>query len=228
LFIKIFKMKKLLLLLFAFVAISINAQVETIPTVTGSNSGDGEIKAIVAVAQSNDGSLQDSVDANAVLITANTASIVINAADIDSLENPPHASMTFQDSAFVIDLTQSAFSKITNLNNDLFTVNDADDMTVAGDTLTIVKPGNYLIIASLSFSGTNADVFEFAAFKNAVIASVKMERSTSATDIGNISLPFYLEGLVAGDDISLKVTNTASNDDATVVACSWITQRLHE
>ncbi len=214
-------MKKLFLLLFAFAAIGVNAQIGTIPTVTGTNSGDGEIKAIVSQAQTNDSYLSDTVDANSLLIAT-------NAADIDTLESPPHASVSFQDSAFVMDITQNTFLKVTNAANDLFTVTDTDDMTFAGDTLTVTLPGSYIIIASISFSGTAGDIFEFAAYKNGVIASPKMERSTSQTDIGSVGLPFYLENLVAGDDISLYMTNTANSDDATLVACSWITWRLHE
>ncbi len=218
----------LLLLLFAFAAIGVNAQVGTIPTITGSNSGDGEIKAIVSQSQTNDDYLSDTADANAVLIAANLASITANTADIDTLESPPHAEMSFQDSAFVLDITQNTFIKVTNTGNDLFTVTDADQMTLAGDTITVILPGTYIMVASLSFSGTAGDVFEFAAYKNGVIDSPKMERSTSQTDIGNVSLPFYIEALVAGDDISLYMTNTANSDDATLVACSWLIWRLHE
>lgn len=220
-------MKNLFVFLFAFVVIGVYGQVGTIPTVTGSNSGDGEIKAIVSQAQTNDDNIQDSVDANALLIAANTAAHVVNAADIDTLEGPPHGSLAFQDSAFVLDLTQNVFSKVTNLTNDLFTLVDSDDVTIAGDTMTIILPGSYIITAGISFSGTASDIFEFAAFKNGVISSVKMERSTSQTDIGAVPLPFYLEGLVAGDDISLRLANTASDDDATLVACSWIIFRFH-
>ncbi len=201
-------MKKLIFILgIVFVAITIQAQVTPATVVTGSNSGDGELKAAITALNAADAYLED---------------------EIDTLKSPPHSAMSFQDSAFVIDITQNAFSKITNTGNDLFTVTDGDGVTIAGDTLTIITPGTYLITAGLSFSGTNGDVFEFAAFKNAVIASPKMERSTSATDIGAVPLPFYLESLVAGDDISLRITNTASSDDATVVACSWITWFLHE
>jgi len=214
-------MKQLLFLLFAFVVIGVNAQVGTIPTITGSNSGDGEIKAIVAQAQTNDDNVQDSIDANALLIATNIA-------DIDTLGSPPHASLAFEDSAFVIPITQGIFAKVTNTGNDLFTLIDADDMTAAGDTMTVIKPGTYLVMAGLSFSGSASDVWEFAVFKNGVKASAKMERSTSQTDIGAVPLPFYMEDLEAGDDLSLRITNTASSDDATVVACSWVTWRLHE
>lgn len=170
----------------------------------------------------------DSVDVHRTQINTNTTNIAINAADIDTLEAVPHGELAFSDSALVIDVTQGVFSKITNGNNDLFSVTDASNVTIAGDTLTIIYPGDYIVAASISFSGSAADVWEFALFKNGVLASPKIERSTSQTDIGNVSFPFYVESLVAGDDLSLRITNTASNDDPTMVSASWVTWRLHQ
>lgn len=207
-------MRYILLIFFAFVAIGINAQETAAPLVTGSNSGDGEIKEIVTQLNANDVTLRTSAD--------------LNAADIDTLEAPPHGELFFQDSAAVISVDQSVFSKITNAGNDLFTVGNADQMTIQGDSITIIFPGDYVIVAAISFSGSAADFWEFALFENGVIASPKMERSTSQTDVGNISLPYYVQDLVAGDDLSLRITNTNSGDDPTMVSCSWVIWRLHE
>lgn len=66
-------MKRILFILFVFATICANAQVSTIPTITGSNSGDGEIKLIVAAAQSNDNSLQTEVTALGDLIETDSA-----------------------------------------------------------------------------------------------------------------------------------------------------------
>jgi len=141
---------------------------------------------------------------------------------------PPHASMTFDDESETLSMDQNVWEKITNATDDIFDVNDASGITQAGDSLTIITPGDYMINASISFSGTtNADVYEFAVFKNEVLASPKIERTTTSTDIGNVSLPIYLSGLVAGDDISLRIRNTANDFDATLIACSWVTWLLH-
>ena len=82
--------------------------------------------------------------------------------------------------------------------------------------------------SSLSFSGTsNADVYEFGLFVNDNLVGPKIERTTTSTDIGNVSLPFYTGTLAVGDVLDLRMRNTANNFDATLVACSWIVWILH-
>ena len=143
----------------------------------------------------------------------------------------PHGFFAFADSSETLTMTQNLWASITNATNTLFTSIDATNVTFAGDSLTINidRGGDYVMIASVSFSGSAADSYEFAFFKNNTItnASSKMERSTSQTDVGNVGIPIYIESLTGGDDITLKIRNTASNDNATIVSCSWITWRLH-
>ena len=139
----------------------------------------------------------------------------------------PHVTMGFSDSAVTNDLTQNVWQVVTNSADSIFTQIEAFGITATEDSITILSPGDYMMIASLSFSGNNTDIYEFAIFKNGALASPKMERSTSSTDIGNVSLPFYIDGLVAGDDISLRYRNTANANDATLIACSWTTYLLH-
>jgi len=141
---------------------------------------------------------------------------------------PPHAAMSFEDETEALSMDQNVWEKLTNATDDLFATIDNEGFTQAGDSITIVTPGSYMINASVSFSGTtNSDVYEFAVFKNEVLASPKIERTTTSTDIGNVSLPIYLDGLVADDDISLRIRNTSNNFDATLVSCSWITWLLY-
>ena len=139
----------------------------------------------------------------------------------------PHASMYFEDETETLTMVQNSWVQLTNATDDLFT-GDGTGLTVTDDTLVIVTPGDYMLVASLSFAGTtNADVYEFAAFKGGTIATPKIERTTTSIDIGNVSLPFYLDGLVAGDVLDLRMRNTANDFDATLVACSWVTWLLH-
>jgi hypothetical protein len=148
---------------------------------------------------------------------------------VDTLKTvPPHASMAFDDETETLTMNQNVWTKFTNATDDLFATVDASGITEAGDSLTVIAPGDYMLNASISFSGTtNSDVYEFALFKNDVLASPKMERTTTSADIGAISLMYYLEDLVAGDDLCLKIRNTANDFDATLVACSWVTWLLH-
>ena len=164
----------------------------------------------------------------------NVATGVLTAKERESLaalitraNNLPHASMYFEDETETLTMSQSNWVQLTNATDDLFT-GDTSGITKTDDTLVIVTPGDYMLMASLSFSGTtNADVYEFAAFKGGTIASPKIERTTTSTDIGNVSLPFYLADLVAGDILDLRIQNTANDFDATLVACSWVTWLLH-
>lgn len=148
--------------------------------------------------------------------------------DGSSTPVPPHGSFVFADSSVTLDMSQNTWEQISNPTNNLFIENDAVDMTFSGDTVTIGVAGDYIMITSISFSGTAADAYEFAFFDNGVINGAKMERTTSQTDVGNVGIPTYLEDLEINDKITLEVRNTASNDDATVVSCSWIVWLLHK
>ncbi|MCK5019484.1 MAG: hypothetical protein KAS32_20665, partial [Candidatus Peribacteraceae bacterium] len=142
--------------------------------------------------------------------------IVSGTATIATLDyEPPHASFGFSDSSVTITMSQNDWVVTTNAWYDIFDVSSSSGMTVAGDTVTIVTDGDYMTSVSISFSGSNTDVYEFAIFKNGAVATPKMERSTSSTDIGNVSLPFYLQGLNAGDDLSMRIRNTGNNNDVT-------------
>lgn len=142
---------------------------------------------------------------------------------------PPHGGFSFADSSVTLTMAQNDWVSVTNPTNTLFTTNDVTLMTFDGDSLTIdaTHGGDYMMAVSLSFSGTASDAYEVAFFKNNAITAVKMERTTSQTDVGNVGFTTYLEGLVVGDDITFKIRNTASNDDATVISCSWVTWLLH-
>lgn len=213
-------MKQLLLLLFTFAFIGISAQVTTIPTVTGSNSGDGEIKLIVAATQTNDDNLQDSVDANALLIAANLANLLV-------LLDPPHGSMNFADSATVIALTQNEWVKLTGPLGDVFVLHEADGLTMQGDTITISTDGDYEAHMAFSFDGANADSYHVAWYLNGVVTTWEWHRKTSSNDTGNAGIPAHFVGLVAGDDLSIYIRNTGNSNDATLVSGQVIIDIIH-
>ena len=143
--------------------------------------------------------------------------------------SPPHAHVSFSDSAYTPAMTQNNWVSVTNAANNLFTQTDFSGITFAGDSLTIAagNAGDYIFVISLSFTGNNTDVYEIALFRNAVLESVKIERSTTNNATGNISLPWYAESAAVGDDFTLKIRNTNNNNDASFVACSWVSWMLH-
>lgn len=164
-------------------------------------------------------------------ITATTATITT--ADIDSATivhlnySPPHGAMNFADSATVIALTQNVWVKMTGPGGDLFVIRDQDDITIDGDSITIEVPGDYLTWVAFSFDGIQSAEFHIALYKNGVITDWEFHRKTSAQDTGNAGMPAYVEGLVAGDDLSIWIENTGNSGDATMISGQWIITMLH-
>ena len=229
-------MKKILIILL-FVPFMLNAQTPAPLVDLSEYHDDNRIKEMTDLNFTNitEGGYQiPSITADAITVTTATiTTATVTNADIDSATivhldyDPPHGAMSFADSAFVVALSQNVWGKITNVANDLFTVQDADDITIAGDSMTIAVDGDYILNWSLSFSGGPSDVFQIVVYKNAVLESVKMSRKTSNADTGNMGLPVYIENLVVGDDLSFYIRNTGDNDDATLVASSIYIYMLH-
>ena len=155
------------------------------------------------------------------LIKADSAVITV----LDYL--PPHGAMNFSDSATVVALTQNVWAHITGPVTNLFTSVDADGITIAGDSITIITPGDYMAWTGFSFEGTPSDVFHISLYKNGVITSWEMHRKTSNNDTGNMGMPMLLDNLVAGDDLTLYIRNTGDNDDATLVSGQLVIYMIH-
>jgi len=208
-------MKKILILLFILASITANGQPWKIHPTYEARLDSSRWTFNFRIGYSTPDSI------NTTLIKADSGVFVV--LDYD----PPHGAMSFADSSAVIALSQNTWGKVTNAANDLFTVQDADDITIAGDSMTIQVAGDYIINWSLSFEGTSNDIWQIVVYKNAVLESVKMSRKTSNGDTGNMGLPAYVENLMAGDDLSFYIRNTGDNDDATMVSSSVIIYMLH-
>lgn len=126
-----------------------------------------------------------------------------------------HAHLYFNDSSEVINLTQNVYTHLTNETKTLFTVDESSNVTCAGDTITIVTPGDYLL--SFDFVGDGAgvnDIYKFKLYKNntAVAGGTLSKGAVSA-----VGWNWYIEDAVAGDDFKIMVTNTVDNDDLTAI-----------
>jgi len=141
---------------------------------------------------------------------------------------PPHGYMSFDDESETPAMSQSdGWTQISNATDDIFCDCDVVGITQTGDSLVIIAPGDYISICSLSFSGNNTDSYEFALLKNGEVIGPKIVRTTLAQDTGNVGIPFYAKDLVAGDILTLGIRNSANDNDATLVACSWVVWVLH-
>jgi len=142
---------------------------------------------------------------------------------------PPHGMISFHDSATTLTMSSGVWAHVTNAYASLFAETDLVDIDFAGDSITIAtgKGGDYMINIGLSFAGTASDDYEITMYKNHVQIGPIMEVETGGTTNTYIGLPVYLDDLVAGDDLKLMIRNTASDDDATLLACSWVMWMLH-
>jgi len=109
-----------------------------------------------------------------------------------------------------ISATQNIWYKITG-----FTSKYSEGLTVAGDSVHVTTIGYYAVDYTITMSGLNNEVWEFATFKNGVIEIPRQQRYTSSSDVGNGSAPttFYCDG---DDWISFRIRNTTDNDDPTI------------
>ena len=97
---------------------------------------------------------------------------------------------------------------------------EADYVTFAGDTATIINPGDYFIMYTARHSAANAnDVWEVQLRKNAVDSEVSqfIYRTTAAGLSDTKTYFWYLKNLVAGDDLSFWITNLTASRNPTFV-----------
>ena len=163
--------------------------------------------AITVTALTSTTAVIDSIDVRAIdADTINVDILRTPFAEITVLDyDPPHGALNFADSTTVIALTQNTWTKVTGPAGDLFIVRDQDDMTIAGDSITIEVDGDYMTWISFSFDGVQNAVFHIAIYKNGAVTDWEMHRKTSAQDTGNAGMPAYLKDLVAGDDLSIWI-----------------------
>ena len=137
-----------------------------------------------------------------------------------------HGYYYFSERSEIINLTQNVYSKITKAGNNLWTNEESNGITFAGDTVTIVRPGDYVI--TFNFSGAGAgtnDNYRFKLYKNGVaILGSCTAKSTKA----EVNWTWHCEDLVAGDDLSIRVTNTVDNDDITAENASLYIRKEHD
>lgn len=82
-----------------------------------------------------------------------------------------------------------------------------EGFTFAGDSLTVITPGDYIVTFGCTFSGSTGDDYKVGVFKNSVKQYGFRRTTTGATNFSGGNMTFHLSGLVAGDDISFKVCN---------------------
>jgi len=136
--------------------------------------------------------------------------------DISYLIKPPHAWIRFADSTRTIALTQNTWAQITNPADSLFRVIDQYLLSVEDDTVSATVAGHFNVDFSLSFTGTNADIYEVRLMSTTGEIH-KVSISTDGTAPHEVVVPGYWIA-TAGQELWAEIRNTASNDDATVLS----------
>jgi hypothetical protein len=126
------------------------------------------------------------------------------------------AYMSFDDSSYVLPMTQNNFSIITNPANTLFTTGITRGITVTGDSIQIITAGNYDITFTMSWSGGNLSDNHAHIFVNGVeLSNTGFHRDMTTTNVGDATLVY--QGVFAANDwISFRIEDTNSSNDLTL------------
>lgn len=93
----------------------------------------------------------------------------------------------------------------------------SDGISFVTDEFIVTHPGDYLIRCNVSFIGGVNDVWAFDIAKNGTPVGQQARAKTSTnTDVVNLSIFAHVPTLVAGDKLSLYVKNETNGDDILV------------
>ena len=157
----------------------------------------------------------------------------LSAAAQDSISGWSFGTMGFADSSETIAITQNIYSPITNAENTLWTTGYqyGGDLTFTGDSVQVAAEGPYEIDWDISFAGVDTDVYKFSLWVDNVKQGGKGEATVDrtgaiTTDIVNVSAHTIISALDSGVWISLRVTETANGNDASIIAGNFTIKQL--
>ena len=136
------------------------------------------------------------------------------------------ATITFADSAVIIDATTNV--QITNPTNNLFIykTNVGHDITLSGDTLYVVDAGVYNIGMSASFEGGSGGDYYFSMKENGnTIPDFAGQRKTSSSDVGSASMHVSYS-FSAGDYLTLWVEDIGTSANITMKHCTIVIEQV--
>lgn len=137
---------------------------------------------------------------------------------------PLRHAFLYKSATYTPAVTQNVYTKITPT----FTIPETSYITAAGDSLTIQTSGDYYFLWTFQVTGTNTSDFDFQVRKNNVSVQSAAQTTTGAGNYHSISVMWYFQDLVAGDDISFYVTNTTNGDDPTIRNQSLYLRKEHD
>lgn len=138
-------------------------------------------------------------------------------------QEPPH--LFLDKDTYTPNVTEDIYLKLTPTFNEI----EADDITVDGDSITILAnyEGHFLIQVVFTIQNAATDDFTLQIRKNNVSDHSVRFTGAGGTAYLAVSTMHYFVGLVAGDDISFYITNTANNNDPVMTEINVFMYRIH-
>lgn len=111
-----------------------------------------------------------------------------------------------------------------------WTTSAASHVTVAGDTIIVTAghAGAYQLDIAFTYHGDANDDYSMQIRKNTSTVLRTLQFSGDGANEFHTASTFFYTDLVAGDDISIYITNTVDADDATYINAALFIERLHE
>ena len=121
-------------------------------------------------------------------------------------------------------VTQNVYTKITPTFS-----TDLAGLISAGDSVTVSAGADGDYYMSVVFTNQNAATDDFALQIRKNNTSIHSVRFTGAGASAFVAVStMHYEELVAGDDLSLYITNTANGNDPVITEIDWFIYRVHE
>jgi hypothetical protein len=144
--------------------------------------------------------------------------------DAKAVAEPPH---TFLDkTTYTPNVTAGGtYTKLTPTFNQVEVYN----MTVAGDSITIVTSyaGSFVLQIAFTIQNAATDDFTLQIRKNNVSDHSVRFTGAGANEYIAVNTMHYFDNLVAGDDISFYITNTVDADDPVMSEINIFMYRIH-
>jgi hypothetical protein len=130
-------------------------------------------------------------------------------------------------SAYAVDIsttwamTEDTWYKIPVGDDEIFTTGYSKDISLSSNTAVVTYRGFYKVDASVSFSGTGGDTYQIGISVNGAAPTQYKCQRTMTNDNSNTCSIMGIVGMAAGDNVSLRIQNTANSNDATISHISF-------
>lgn len=161
------------------------------------------------------------VNLNNNLVTIDASGNVIVTGDLHY--DLRHAEMLAEGISYKPNLTQNVWLKLAPT----FVVSEADNITAVADSMTIVTPGSYTVYFTISFQAGNNEDYNIGITKNGTVIRQIRRTGLGAGNYVGGQVFKYLDGLVAGDDIAVKIQHITNSNDPTIIGVYMFVQKVY-